>query len=648
MENEKPQILKLWSAIQSITPSGVAIFDTEMRYVAASERWKSDYGFAGQDVIGRSHYELLPEIPERWREVHRRCLAGASERSEADPLLRPDGRTEWVRWLIRPWHQPSGEIGGIIIFSEFVTERIEAEQALKASEARLREEEAKYRRTVDLAPAGIAHVGADGRFLMVNEFLCRMLGYGRDELLAMNVVDVTAEDDRAETQDILVQRAAGSVPSGRLVKRYRHRDGRLIWADVTFVSEAGVGRSGPYGLAIINDITLQKQAETERLRFAAQLQQAQKMEAIGQLTGGMAHDFNNLLAVILGNLDFLGELPGLPESAQELVQGAAEAALRGAELTRNLLAFARRQPLAPAPAEIAKVVQDAGKLLARTLGGNVVLEVQLGDALWPILIDAAQLESAILNLAVNARDAMPGGGKLTIEARNVTLDPDDCQQNAEAVPGDFVVVTVSDTGTGMPPEIVAKAFDPFFTTKGVGGTGLGLSMVHGFVRQSGGHTRLYSEFGRGTRIDLYLPRAAAAVAPSTAPALPLERARRGESVLVVEDNDPLRRLALRRLADLGYQTIEARDAAEALSVLRGATPIDLLFTDMVMPGGMTGRELAEAAQALRPRLKVLFTSGFTAVAPVEHGGPDLGQALLTKPYQMATLARRVRAALDGG
>ena len=619
MENEKPQILKLWSAIQSITPSGVAIFDTEMRYVAANARWTSDYGLAGQDVIGRSHYDLLPDIPERWREIHRRCLAGASERSDADPFLRPDGRTEWVRWLIRPWHHRSGAVGGIVIFSEFVTERIEAEQALKASEARLREEEAKYRRTVDLAPVGIVHVGADGRFLMVNEFLCRMLGYGHDELLTMSVVEVTAEEDRAETQDNLERRAIGTMPSGRLTKRFRHRDGHLVWAEVTFVSEAGSGRSGTYGLAIISDITVQKQAETERLRFAAQLQQAQKMEAIGQLTGGMAHDFNNLLAVILGNLDFLGEMAELPEAAREFVQGATEAALRGAELTRNLLAFARRQPLAPRLTEIAQVLRDAGKLLVRTLGGNVVLDVRLGDALWPIQIDAAQLESAILNLAVNARDAMPGGGRLTIEGRNVTLDPDDCQHSAEAVPGDFVVVTVSDTGTGMPPEIAAKAFDPFFTTKGVRGTGLGLSMVHGFVRQSGGHTRLYSELGRGTRIDLYLPRAAGAAAPAAAQVLPLERAHRGESVLVVEDNAPLRRLALRRLEDLGYRTFEARDAAEAMVVLRGDTPIDLLFT-----------------------------SGFTAIAPAENGGPDLGQVLLTKPYQKATLARCVRAALDRG
>jgi PAS domain S-box-containing protein len=648
MDNEKPQILQLWAAIQSITPSGVAIFDTEMRYVAANARWTSDYGLDGQDVIGRCHYELLPEIPARWREIHRRCLAGASERSDADPFQRPDGRTEWVRWLIRPWHHRSGAVGGIVIFSEFVTERVEAEQALEASEARLRQEEAKYRRTVDLAPVGIAHVGADGRFLMVNEFLCRMLGYDRDELLTMSVVEVTAEEDRTETQDILERRAAGSVPSGRLTKRYRHRDGHLIWADVTFVSEAGSGRSGPYGLAIISDITPQKQAETERLRFAAQLQQAQKMEAIGQLTGGMAHDFNNLLAVVLGNLDLLGEMPALPDAAREFVTGATEAALRGAELTRNLLAFARRQPLAPRLAEIAQVLQDAGKLLVRTLGGNVVLDVRLDDALWPILIDAAQLESAILNLAINARDAMPGGGRLTIEGRNVTLDPDDCQHNAEAVPGDFVVVTVSDTGTGMPPEIAAKAFDPFFTTKGVRGTGLGLSMVHGFVRQSGGHTRLYSELGRGTRIDLYLPRAAVAAVPAAVQALPLERAHRGESVLVVEDNAPLRRLAVRRLEDLGYRTLEARDAAEALVVLRGAAPIDLLFTDMVMPGGMSGHELAEAAQALRPGLKILFTSGFTAIAPAEHGGPDLGRMLLTKPYQKAALARSVRAALDRG
>jgi PAS domain S-box-containing protein len=649
MEDDRPKILKLWGAILDIAPAGVAAFDTEMRYIEANERWKLDYGLDGRDIIGCSHYDVLPGIPEPWRELHRRCLAGETLRAEADPFQRTDGRTEWVRWQIRPWHLSSGAVGGIVIFAEFITARIEAEQALKASEARLRQEEAKYRTTIDLAPVGIIHVNADGRFLMVNPFFCNLLGYDRGALLSMTALDLTIDDDKPESQVSLARQAAGIVRNGRMVKRYRHRDGHPIWAEVTFVTEADPGHGEFYGLAIINDITARRQAEAERLRFAAQLQQAQKMEAVGQLTGGLAHDFNNLLGVIVGNLDFLAELPGLPESARELVDGATEAALRGAELTRNLLAFARRQPLAPAVTEIAEVLRRAGQLLTRTLGGNIKLEVQPGDALWPVLIDVPQLESAILNLAVNARDAMQEGGRLTIEARNVTLDADDCQHNAEAAAGDYVVVTVSDTGAGMPPEIAAKAFEPFFTTKGARGSGLGLSMVHGFVRQSGGHTRLYSEAGRGTRIDLYLPRAvptAVAAAPKAPP--PLERGRAGETVLVVEDNDALRRLAVRRLEELGYRSVAARDGGEALTVLQGAMHIDLLFTDMVMPGGLDGRQLAAAARALRPDLKVLFTSGFTDAIAADNSERDLGQVLLTKPYQKAMLAHRIRATLDGG
>ena len=647
MEDDRPKIFKLWEAILGIAPAGVALFDTEMCYLEANARWKLDYGLEGQDLIGRSYYEVLPGIPDCWRDLHRRCLAGETLRAEADPFQLGDGRTEWVRWQIRPWHLNSGEIGGILIFAEFITARIEAEQALKASEERLRREEAKYRTTVDMAPVGIVHVDADGRFLMVNPFFCSLLGYDRDALLGLTVLDVTADEDKPETQVTLERRAAGTVRDGGLTKRFRHRDGHPIWAEVSFVTEAGPGQGEFYGLAIVNDSTARRQAEAERLRFAAQLQQAQKMEAVGQLTGGLAHDFNNLLAVILGNLDFLAELPQLPGDARQLVDSAVHAALRGAELTRNLLAFARRQPLAPAVAEIAEALRHAGQLLTRTLGGNIVLDVRPSDALWPVLIDVAQLESAILNLTVNARDAMPEGGRLTIEARNVTLDADDCRRNAEAAPGDYVVVTVSDTGTGMPPEIAAKAFDPFFTTKGARGSGLGLSMVHGFVRQSGGHTRLYSEAGHGTRIDLYLPRAASAAVATRPEAPSLERARAGEAVLVVEDNDALRRLAVRRLDELGYRTVAARDGAEALAVLRGTTPIDLLFTDMVMPGGPDGRQLAAAARVLRPGLKVLFTSGFTDAVAADDSENDLGQVLLTKPYQKTMLAHRVRAALDG-
>jgi CheY-like chemotaxis protein len=275
------------------------------------------------------------------------------------------------------------------------------------------------------------------------------------------------------------------------------------------------------------------------------------------------------------------------------------------------------------------------------------LDVKLAEDLWPVMIDVAQLESVLLNLSVNARDAMPNGGSLVIEAMNVTLDEGAVELNPEATPGDYLVISVSDTGTGMSPDVVAKAFDPFFTTKGTAGTGLGLSMVHGFVKQSGGHTRIYSEPGRGTTVRIYLPRATAETIEE--PEIDIERsvATGNEMILVVEDNDGLREVAIRRLQELGYRTISAGDGNEGLAVIRGGVPFDLLFTDVVMPGGINGRALAEAAGRLRPDLKVLFTSGFTAAAASATMAEEFGGHLLTKPYRKDELARHVRAALDG-
>jgi CheY-like chemotaxis protein len=312
-----------------------------------------------------------------------------------------------------------------------------------------------------------------------------------------------------------------------------------------------------------------------------------------------------------------------------------------------LLAFARRQPLAPKVTDLTEAIETAGRLFQRTLGEDLKLEVKLETPLWPVLIDVAQIEAALLNLAVNARDAMPGGGTLTIEARNITLDEGAANLNPEAKPGNFLVVSVSDTGTGMPPEVLAKAFDPFFTTKGTAGTGLGLSMVHGFVKQSGGFTRIYSEPGKGTTVNICLPRAADGTAEA-----PAEHGSRTpptghETILVVEDNKPLRNLVIRQLNDFGYLTISAGDAAKALDVISRGEPVDLLFTDVVMPGDMDGRALAAAARALRPGLKVLFTSGFTAAAASAALASDLDAALLSKPYSADDLARRVRAAIDG-
>lgn len=387
---------------------------------------------------------------------------------------------------------------------------------------------------------------------------------------------------------------------------------------------------------------------TERTAVERQLREAQKLEAVGQLTGGVAHDFNNLLTVIIGTAESLSERVSDDAESLMLAEMTSAAAERGAELTNRLLAFARRQPLEPRPTDIGRLLMGLDVMLRRTLSEQINLEVIRGGGLWSALVDPGQLETAILNLAINARDAMPSGGRLTIETSNVSLDQDYAAQHDEVSPGQYVMVSVSDTGTGMDRTVVERAFDPFFTTKDVGqGSGLGLSMVYGFAKQSRGHAKIYSEVGEGTTVRLYLPRSIAGLTPHIEPAS--EDAPRGsERILVVEDDALVRDHVARLLRALGYDVALAVHAADAMTVLTEERPFDLLFTDVVMPGNMNGRQLSDAAKRVQPSLKVLFTSGYTENAIVHHGRLDPGVALLSKPYRRGDLAKRVRQVLDGG
>jgi CheY-like chemotaxis protein len=374
------------------------------------------------------------------------------------------------------------------------------------------------------------------------------------------------------------------------------------------------------------------------------------MEAVGQLTGGVAHDFNNLLTVIIGGLDTIRRAAPQDDAR---IRRAAEMARRGADraasLTGRLLAFARRQPLNPTPVEINALVRDMTELLHRTLGEAVELEGMLAPGLWLAEIDQNQLESALLNLAVNARDAMPDGGRLTLATANAQLDPSHAAADSEVVPGDYVMVAVSDTGVGMSKEAVARAFEPFYTTKEVGrGTGLGLSMVYGFVKQSGGHATIQSEPGAGTIVSLYFPRyrgEGGKAAPHLSAGGAIPGAARQETVLVVEDNDDVRGYSVAVLKELGYGVLEANGADEALPILAGDARIDLLFTDVVLPG-RSGRVIAEAARELRPDLPVLYTTGYSRDAIVHGGRLDPGVNLLGKPFTFEALALAVRESLD--
>jgi signal transduction histidine kinase len=404
--------------------------------------------------------------------------------------------------------------------------------------------------------------------------------------------------------------------------------------------------------ALAEETRLRRNAEAMVQRFQeieaseAQVRQAQKMEAIGQLTGGVAHDFNNILTVITGTIEILEDaVKDRPQLAQ-ITRLIGAAASRGADLTQHLLAFARRQPLQPRNVDVNALVMDAARLLRPTLGEQIEIESMLAHDTAPALIDPSQLSTAILNLALNARDAMPGGGKLTLETKNVVLDDSYAAMNSEVSPGSYVMIAVSDCGEGIPQNLLDKVFEPFFTTKEVGkGSGLGLSMVYGFVKQSNGHVKIYSEENHGTTVKLYLPQAPGSASMATPDAGTAGIERGDESILIVEDDALVREYVETQIRGLGYATLSASNAVEALEIIDGSERIDLLFTDVIIPGTMNGRQLAIEAQARRTGLKVLYTSGYTENAIVHHGRLDAGVLLLAKPYRRFDLARMIRTAL---
>jgi PAS domain S-box-containing protein len=482
----------------------------------------------------------------------------------------------------------------------------------------------------------------NGRILEWNAQAERIFGWKRTEALGRTIAETVIPPALRERHERGLARflatGEGAVLNRRNELTAQRRDGTEFPVEL-IVTPIAVGDGWAFS-GFIRDLSEQKQTE-------ASLRQFQKMQAVGQLTGGVAHDFNNLLTVVIGSLDMAaGEAAG---KLRALIDTALRAAERGAALTQRLLAFSRRQPLSPAAVDFNALVASMEDLLRRTLGETIEIQFVPQPGLWPAFADESQVENTLLNLAINARDAMPEGGRLTIESANVRLDEAYAALNAEVTPGEYVMLAVTDTGTGMPPEVIERAFEPFFTTKETGkGTGLGLSMIYGFAKQSRGHVKIYSEVGHGTTIRLYLPRAGEQVGAEPRAAPPARgEPRGGETILLVEDDAEVRALAATHLRELGYRVIEARDGREARAILGDAgTEIDLLFTDIVMPGGLTGRQLAEEARRRRPNLRALFTSGYTENAVVHHGRLDEGVIFLAKPYRRDDLAAKIRAALD--
>ena len=431
----------------------------------------------------------------------------------------------------------------------------------------------------------------------------------------------------AYSEEATLERARATRPYGYLIKPFSERE-----------------------LHATIQMTLERCSSERALRKSeAALRQAQKMEAIGMLAGGVAHDFNNLLGVIIGNLEFIADRAQIDDDMREMVQDTLDAALRSASLTQQLLAYSRRQPLIPKVVSIARLVSNLTELMRRTIGETVQIRTRIPGNLWRVRVDPNQFDTALLNLAVNARDAMPGGGVLTIETDNVVLDQSYADQHADMTAGEYVLIAVTDTGTGMPKEVTEKALEPFFTTKPVGkGTGLGLSMVYGFVRQSNGHLEINSEAGRGTTVKLYFPGVDIGSKDQVRPAAPdtVPLARGGEVILIVEDDAAMRKFVVSLVASLGYVAIEAEDGEAARQLLDQTGHVDLLLADVMLPNGMSGLDVARAAQARRPGLHVLFMSGYTRNAVVHNGALDEGVHLLTKPFRRADLARKLRQVLD--
>jgi PAS domain S-box-containing protein len=497
---------------------------------------------------------------------------------------------------------------------------------------------------VDTALDGFVQMDEAGIVVDWNQQAQAMFGWPREEALGRLLADlIVPERYRARHHDGLA-RFLGSGTSQILGRRFEieavRRDGSEIKVELAVT---GMRRGGRYVFnGFIKDLT-------EKIAAEHQLRQLQKMDAIGRLTGGVAHDFNNMLTVIMGTIGMLEEGVADRPSLAAMARLIDEAAQRGADLTHHLLAFARKQPLRPQSTDVNAFMANAQMLLRPALGESVEIAFVLADDLWRAQVDAAQLTTALLNLAINARDAMPGGGKLTIETANVVLDDTYAKANLGVVAGAYVLIAMSDTGIGMPPEVIERIFEPFFTTKDVGrGTGLGLSMVYGFVKQSNGHIRVYSEQGHGTTVRIYLPRAAEHTDSVVAdPVGELDIVGGGERILVVEDDPLVRAQASAQLEGLGYSVAATRNAAEALALIEAGAAYDLLFTDIMLPGSMSGRDLAEVVAKKHGLVNVLYTSGYSENAIIHHGRLDPGVLLLVKPYRRSDLARMIRAALDG-
>lgn len=732
-------------------PVAVAMFDTDMKYIAISERWRKDYALEGRQILGQSYYDVLPEISDAWKDVHRRALSGEEAKMEEDLFHRADGSAQWLRWEVKPWRLNGERVGGIIINTEDITARKEAQE-------RLVESEASFRAMFENSTVGMAQVSRDGVFIRSNKRLCEILGFSSEQLARRRFQELTHEDDVAEDAALVTKLQAGTIDHFRRLKRYRRSDGNLIWAVISVGAVRALDGSFAYAVAVIEDITERRKAEEKSRKYSRVIEQAassviitdasgvieyvnphfsqitgfaseevvgkranivksdhtpeaeyrnlwhtianggvwrgefrnrrkdgslywesaivspirdtdgkishfasiqedisdrkeiekefaeiQRMEAVSRLAGSIAHDFNNLLAVIAGNLELIEQRT--PDEAIKALAGSALAAsYAGAGFNRRLLSLSGRHRTAPTALTVNDHVNDARVLYRHAAGHDIELQLDLADGLWPVTADAGEMDSALLNLLINSRDAMPRGGRIVIQTRNVGIDA--LTSNLSDNPGvrDYVRISVIDTGEGMIKEVLEQAFEPFFTTKKVGkGTGLGLSSVRNFVTQSGGFTTIESRPADGTTVNLFLPRASAQrqlSKPFLDQELPYGG---GETVLVVEDDKSVREATLKRVEALGYAVEEAHCGTEAIRLLKARPDIKLMLSDIAM-SGMNGLELARKVREEAPDVRIVLATGFNG--GVSHGTELVADApILQKPYSREQLANTLARAL---
>jgi PAS domain S-box-containing protein len=677
---DSPFPICLWSG-----PHYALVYNDPYRRILAAKH-PSALGQPGSSVWAEIWEELQPQFD--------------GVRAGGDPVYFEDApfvmarlegggtETAWFSYSLSALRDEDGSVAAILNITPETTARVLVERRLAEEQAALAKSEAHARTNaerVQLALAAGAIIGTWNWDLLtdrftVDEAFARAFGLdpalGREGISLAQIISTVHADDRAGLTEAINKAIERGGPYAHQY-RTRRADGRYYWLEAN-----GRVDKAPDGTAlmfpgVLIDIEKRRADEAERARVTEELRklnetleqrvadrtaelmraeealrQSQKMEAVGQLTGGLAHDFNNLLAGISGSLELMQTRmqQGRFNDVERYMAVAQGAAKRAAALTHRLLAFSRRQTLDPKPTNVNRLIDGMQDMIQRTVGPSITVEAVGAGGLWPVLVDPSQLENSLLNLCLNSRDAMPDGGRITIETANRWLD-ERAAKKQDIPEGQYLSLCVTDTGTGMPPEVIARVFEPFYTTKPIGeGTGLGLSMIYGFAKQSGGQVRIYSEVGKGTTVCIYLPRHYGEVedeGPSTK-SRPLPRSAQGETVMVVDDEPTVRMLITDILEELGFSAIEAGDSAAGLKVLQSDARIDLLVTDVGLPGGMNGRQMADAARVNRPDLKVLFITGYAENAAVGNGQLAPGMAVLTKPFPVETMAARIRSMIEAG